>query len=340
MRKLFLSIIILILFINQRALKAQDAHFSQFYAAPIVMNPAFTGVKNGKVRVAGAYRRQWESISVPFQTFTLSADYNLFSDGKIGDNLMGLGVVLVNDIAGQSQLRRTGVQMNLGYSQNMGVQGNYISIGFQGGVTQEALNIDNLVFESQFDGESFNASNFSGEMYENNRIWNYQFSAGMAWTYSKDRNNNYFLGISAHQLNRPNRSFLMDSEDLLHIRYALFGGFEKRIHSFVSIAPRVMVMKQGPHSEYIFGSYFKMHLSEPKAVNNTSLSLGVLYRWKDAFVPIVRFDYGAYGFGLSYDVNISKLTKASQSRGGAEITFIYRGNNSNSYNAPIPCPSF
>ena len=37
-------------------IKAQDPHFSQFFASPLTLNPAFTGKFDGLFRVAGNYR--------------------------------------------------------------------------------------------------------------------------------------------------------------------------------------------------------------------------------------------------------------------------------------------
>jgi len=40
-------------------LKAQDPHFSQFYAAPLYLNPALAGTSAGNYRVGVNYRDQW-----------------------------------------------------------------------------------------------------------------------------------------------------------------------------------------------------------------------------------------------------------------------------------------
>jgi hypothetical protein len=58
--------------------------------------------------------------------------------------------------------------------------------------------------------------------------------------------------------------------------------------------------------------------------NKTSVNLGGIYRWNDAFIPVVKLDYQNFSFGLSYDVNVSKLKTASQSKGGFELTISYR----------------
>jgi len=46
----FLSIICSVVVI------AQDPHFSQFFASPLTLNPAFTGKFSGNYRIAGNHR--------------------------------------------------------------------------------------------------------------------------------------------------------------------------------------------------------------------------------------------------------------------------------------------
>ena len=53
-----LTILIITLVIGSE-LKAQDIHFSQFYNAPLTVNPALTGRIPGSYRVVINYRNQW-----------------------------------------------------------------------------------------------------------------------------------------------------------------------------------------------------------------------------------------------------------------------------------------
>lgn len=48
-------------------------------------------------------------------------------------------------------------------------------------------------------------------------------------------------------------------------------------------------------------------------------------RWGDAIIPVVKLDFNHMSFGLSYDVNVSKLKAVSNSQGGFEFTASYKG---------------
>lgn len=56
---------------------AQDLNFSQFYEQPLLRNPALSGLFKGDLRVSGAFRDQWGSITVPFRTTSMSMEYKM-----------------------------------------------------------------------------------------------------------------------------------------------------------------------------------------------------------------------------------------------------------------------
>src|SRR5258706_13582709 len=74
--KLFCSILFLI-FLRSTVMLAQDPEFSQYYAAPLYLNPAFTGTTDDH-RFIMNYRNQWPNIARGYQTLAVSYDYNLY----------------------------------------------------------------------------------------------------------------------------------------------------------------------------------------------------------------------------------------------------------------------
>src|SRR3954454_5805604 len=93
--RIFYSILaFLFLFIKA---SAQDPHFSQFFASPLTLNPAFTGKFDGNLRVAGNYRDQWPAISKAFVTSTLSVDAPILANRISPDDTWGLGLMAMTD---------------------------------------------------------------------------------------------------------------------------------------------------------------------------------------------------------------------------------------------------
>ena len=62
--------------------KAQDLHFSQYFNAPLLINPANTGfAPDVDYRVGINYRNQWASITPnPYKTMGVWGDVQLFTN--------------------------------------------------------------------------------------------------------------------------------------------------------------------------------------------------------------------------------------------------------------------
>jgi hypothetical protein len=54
------------------------------------------------------------------------------------------------------------------------------------------------------------------------------------------------------------------------------------------------------------------------------LGFGGFYRWDDAIIPVLKYNWYKLSLSLTYDVNVSKLKTASLYRGGAELTLTYK----------------
>ena len=72
------------------------------------------------------------------------------------------------------------------------------------------------------------------------------------------------------------------------------------------------------------GSMFKFITQEESKFTRlkkpAAFSIGAHYRVGDALIFTGMYEYSNYAIGISYDTNISKLTSASKSRGGIEIS--------------------
>ncbi len=94
MRKFFVVIFTFLLF---DYVSAQDPHFSQFYASPLTLNPAFTGKFDGDYRLAANYRNQWASIPNAYTTASASLDFGILKKSLPKGDIFGLGFSGVSD---------------------------------------------------------------------------------------------------------------------------------------------------------------------------------------------------------------------------------------------------
>src|SRR6187431_3374204 len=122
---------------------AQDPQFSQFYAAPLYLNPAMAG-STGQARAGINYRNQWPSIDANFTTMSAYADHYM------EDINSGIGIIINRDVEGLAGLQS--INIGLQYSYEMFITKN---LGFRPGaqvsVYTRDINYDKLTFGDEYD---------------------------------------------------------------------------------------------------------------------------------------------------------------------------------------------
>src|SRR5438045_6315874 len=97
-RRLLLPILLLTVYVSD--VKAQDPQFTQFYANPLYLNPAFAGTARCP-RICMNYRNQWPNLSGNYVTYSFSGDLHL--DPMAG----GLGLLITTDDQAHGTLKTT-----------------------------------------------------------------------------------------------------------------------------------------------------------------------------------------------------------------------------------------
>ncbi len=293
-------------------LNAQDPIFSQFYAAPLQLNPALAGNTNAPHFTLN-YRNQWPSLNA-YVTYAASYDQFITSANS------GIGLLLVSDDAGAGLLKTNKVSGI--YSYRVQVQKNsFLKIGIEASAVQTRLNWDQLVFFDQLDRE-FGATSPGGTPYPTEEVrpddltkTYFDVSAGLLF-YSPI----FYGGLSIKHLNRPNEALLGINDNLnggLPMRFTLHGGAEitlaegnkGRPGTFIS--PNAMFIQQGDFGQINVGAY----------LNVAYVFGGVWYRHafgnSDAAIFQLGFNQGMYKIGYSYDMTVSGLAQESGGTGGS-----------------------
>lgn len=323
----------LILVVFQTAIFAQDIHFSQFFHAPLFLNPALTGIYNGNHRGIINYKDQWRSVASPYKTFAGSYDTRFM---YTNEDQFGIGAAFFSDGAGDLKMGTNQFNVLASYQKQLTPEMGF-SFGIQGGVGQTSLKGGPSLQQwgSQYDGTAYNPNLPSGEV---NTIDNFMFgdfSAGALWQYGFTENyitaNDQFniqFGVAYDHINRPKYSFYTDKKERIYSKLVFHGSSEIGIsNTNLSLIPQVVYMSQGPNSELNIGSMFKFELQEASKhtmwIKAAFGSIGAFYRAKDAFVAIAKIEFSGYAFGISYDVNTSNLRDASKGKGGLEFALQY-----------------
>lgn len=308
-------------------LRAQDIHFSQMDANPLLLNPAYAGFFEGNGRFGLAYRNQWATVSTPFQTFAVTGEAALKRSANRRRGV-SLGLMAYNDVAGTLSYGTLSGGLTLAGYTVIGRHHNHIlSAGIEGGYAQAGFNPDNAEMEDP------------SEHFDQRETTYPLLGAGIAWYCQASGDLTTKAGFSVRNINRPNISYMQLDDTYLEPRYTIHFRAEYRCWQSVSLRPIVMAQLQKNYHEILYGMDVKWHLEE-SAQLLFSLGGGLCYRHGDALLANLMMEYNAFVFNFCYDANISKLTSASKSIGAFEVGLIYRIGNGRQNVRAIKCPVF
>jgi type IX secretion system PorP/SprF family membrane protein len=321
---------------------AQDIHLSQFYETPLLRNPALAGIFTGDYRIEAVYRNQWSSITIPYQTTAVSGEAK-FPIGQNNDYITG-GLQLTYDVAGTSHFQTTQMLPTINYHKSLSDERNmYLSIGFMGGFTQRQFNPAMLTFDNQYNNGAFDPSASSGENFSKFGFTYPDLATGISFSSTIAENINWFIGASYYHFNRPKVSFFGDKTIELSPKWEYNAGLSAPLGDYAKLILEYNQLKQGIYSEVMAGGLlgYRIQLGSGATDQTNMIYGGLFVRWNDAVVPVLKLELDRYEIGFSYDVNVSKLSKASQSFGGFEISLSYKGFfNHNSSADKLRCPRF
>lgn len=298
---------------------SQDIHFSQFMQSPLNLNPAQTGNFKGSYRFAGNFRRQWSSVTIPYQTFGFSADAKDLARLKNAN----AGLSVYQDKTGDSHFST--LQVNLALSQRFNLKkdkSEYFLLGIQSGFTQRRIDYSNLTYDNQYNGFYYDPSIPNNEIFQNDGRIYANLNAGVNWVKNFEERKNVSAGIAFFNLTKPPQSFFGNSAILLDRRLSLNLGGQYKLSDKWDILPSTLFMAQGTFREWIIGSSVKYIIQDSKQ-EYRAIYMGGWARTRDAGFVSVGIDYNEWYVGLSYDINFSNLRPASRGRGGFELSVIY-----------------
>lgn len=342
LKKPVLLVLLLAAGITDRVL-AQEPGFSQFFDAPLSRNPALAGLFEGDIRIQGVYRNQLSSVTTPYITNSLNAEYKR-PVGK-GNDFITLGLEMMYDEAATINFRTTRVFPALNYHKSLNdTKTKYLSAGFMAGWVNKRIDRTKITTNNQYDGYGYNPAIPDGEIFPV-AAYNY-WDGGVGISFNSSINNkvedNYYIGIAYHHLNRPVNSFYRNPAVELQPRWVVSGGIRFTANEVSYVTLQADFSKEGSLYESIGGVLFSRKIGSDYENPDFIVHAGALLRWKDAFIPVVKLDYGSFSAGLSYDILISGLKTASQGRGGFELSVGYTGftSSNNSDRKVMVCPRF
>jgi type IX secretion system PorP/SprF family membrane protein len=261
-------------------------------------------------------------------------------EGKLpGNDLLGVGLLLMNDKAGDGQLSNLSLMGSAAYHKVFGSASNHnVSLGVQLAYTQRSIDESELVFPNQFDVDEFNQDILSNENISDNLGYP-DLNAGLLYSIRQSEKFSAFAGFSFYHIIRPTETFL-SGDNKLSNRLTVHGGTKYSFSPQLAITPNVIVMMQNGAREINVGTGLEYDMAKTPEQQSAILGLGLWYRMNDAVIVVPTVEYKSFRLGLSYDINISDLSNASNGKGGFEISLIYLGCIPKGPTRPmyVPCP--
>ncbi len=322
------------LLIQAFSLHAQDIHFSQFYFAPQVINPANTGNFDGNWRVINNTRRQWGAIS-PYTTFSLGFDKQF----SIKTERLGWGVLVMSDLSNSSNLVVNKIYLSGSYKKLF--SGHNIALGLQAGIVNKYFDMNNLTFGDQFDETSGTYSSNIGTQETNFReSFTYpDINIGLKWDTEIGIAKPY-AGASFFHINSPKESFFEEDNKLPMLMLAHLGS-NIDVTEKIYVTPNYMYMSMNGTQNMLFGSNVTYKLSDDMLENSVFMGLYARnVRDFSSMIILVGMNYQHWRVGLSYDLNTSELKTSNANPGGFEISILYREISTFIQKFFIPCERF
>jgi type IX secretion system PorP/SprF family membrane protein len=323
MKKIFTLIVIEILFLQGAF--SQGVHFSQYYNAPLLINPANTGMlPDNDYRVGIQFRNQGATIPIPYNTFSAFADVGI-GRAKWENSWLGLGGGVWRDVAGDGQLALTKIQGNIAYHV-LTSENSSLSLGLSYASNQRSVDFSKLTFDVQWDEFAFDRSapNLEGSPSQKSSF----NSAGAGVGFGYFNNNDLYLkaSLGIMNMNRPIETFYGQS-NRLGVRPNAQVDVIYKASARIMLNPSVYYARQKKASELMLGSLVNINTSiDGTGLSSNEVILGAFYRNNDAIVGVAGFKIKNNRFMVNYDHTISQLSKGNGGVGAFEFSLILQGN--------------
>lgn len=318
---------------------AQDPQFTQFYANPLYLNPAFAGSARCP-RVNINYRNQWPALKETY--ITTSASYDQHFDAING----GVGLMFLNDKAGEGTITTTNISGMYAYQLNVNRKFT-MRFGLQGTYVQKKLDFNKLTFGDMIDPR-YGFVYSTQELRPTESRGFMDFSTGVLAYTSK-----VYGGFAVHHLTEPDEAFIVKGTSKLPRKYTVHAGAMLPIGDTYGrgsrgrinrdegtfISPNILYQQQAGFNQINIGMY----------ILHSPIVGGLWYRGNfgndkflssDSFIALVGLQKGIFKFGYSYDVTVSALSNATGGSHELSLGLQFECRPKKKRFRAISCPSF
>ena len=316
-----------IFMINALQVKGQDPEFSQFYANPLYLNPAFTGTSTFP-RVVINYRNQWPRQGNTFSTYNLTFDRYVRSIGG------GMGFKVMYDKELNGVINSTSASAL--YAEHFKASDRlFFTMALEVGFIYKQFNTSDLIFPGMIDQGSGTIIGTFPLGFENAKKIIPDFSFGAA-----GEMDDVYFGLAVHHLTQPDQSIIPENQmGRLPLKITLhIGAKGHRFHRALfsrefTLSPNLVYQQQGSYKQLNTGLYMK----------EDWLTFGLWYRNNlsirpDALIAMVGFQKEKFQFGYSFDFSLSNVSNYSYGSHEISLTFFFGEYRHHTYHDTMVIP--
>jgi type IX secretion system PorP/SprF family membrane protein len=312
---LLISITLFCWVLGFNKIKAQQQHYSIFNQTAYFLNPAETGNFEANYRGVLLGKRQWNSVTEPYQGFVGGIDFKT----PFSNLPFSFGLLFADDVAGDSRFKNTFVKALANYHLNY--KDFSINLGLSAGYDQLSFDQSALRFGSQFINGQFISEADPNENFLQNSSGFFSAGVGLLAQY-KVRENNLYFGLSSQRINRPNPDLFIQN-NIQNQRLNLYSGYRFFINDMLAINPTLLFSTQGAASETVFLTEMNLYRQKSDIFSQYIIATAGL-RLNDAVFLGGGFGSTHSKIIIAYDVNTSALNNSSQYQGGWEVILHYQ----------------
>lgn len=352
MKNILLFLVLLLSYLIPESLHSQDKLLTQAFAHPVDLNPAFAGAIDGRYRVSIAYRDQWRSIvESAFTTMGVYGDLKIIPDPR-KDDFFGAGFSLITERTGVFNINQNMISLYGSFHKALNADlAQYISAGINIGISQRNINYENVFFDDQFNGLDQYSLGTAENLPDNNFAF-FDIGTGVRFGSTLSQYSNMSLGFAVDHIPGSSISFYhhtleTDNTDIpdakIYRKFTGYASFEIASNEFISVLPRFIWQKQGPHQMIAAAALVKFditnydnqafHFGAGARMNQTStggMKLSTAYL-------LAAYEIQGLLIGLSHDILLTNLSAEDPGKGAFELSISFTGFYDNEESM---CPSF
>jgi len=313
---------------------AQDPKFSQYFAAPLALNPAFTGFFDGDYRLALNTRQQWGNLGDPYNTYSISGDVKLIADENFTNSVFSIGVSGLFDESFNKALKSQYISASASYYQYLDVHHRFkFGLAPQISYVSRFLDYNKLTFASQYNGSGFDPTLPNYLNLQNDRTSYFDLNIGANFSATFERMS-LAVGYAQYHLTKPVETLLGATNNALPARRTVNFGLLYLVNDYVDFNLTAIYNGQGNINDKLAGVVIGF---KPNDQTKLKLNGGLWYKFNESSVyPYLGLVFGNVSAGINYTILSNRVLSSTPRT--YEISLIYRHNNFKGFK--VPCPKF